>query len=128
MKRTRFKKIRLVSFLTAMAVLILGLESFSRTANAQGVVNINVTGIPGVINTPFVDEFEQNFRNSRYQVIFTYNNSNPQPVDFTIQVQADKRWERNFRGYLQIPEVFSLGPMYLLRSLMKFNSRKLSKM
>lgn len=85
-------------------VFVLGAES----AKAQGSANINVTGIPSVINNPFTDRFEENFRNGRYQVIFTYNNTNTQPVDFRFEFSLSK----DGREVLEVtsePESFSPG-------------------
>ncbi|MFP8488614.1 hypothetical protein ACKGJO_05880 [Gracilimonas sp. Q87] len=91
-------------FLLLLCVFITGAES----AQAQGVANINVTGIPSVINTPFTDQFEENFRNGRYQVIFTYNNTNTQPVDFRFEFSLSK----DGREVLEVtsePQTFSPG-------------------
>ena len=87
-----------------ICLFITGAES----AQAQGSANINVTGIPGVINNPFTDQFEENFRNGRYQVIFTYNNSNSQPVDFRFEFSLMK----DGREVIEVtsdPETFSPG-------------------
>ena len=73
-------------FLLLFCVLSSGVQGVM----AQGVASINVTGIPSVINDPFTDQFEENFRNGRYQVIFTYNNSNTQPVDFRFEFSLSK--------------------------------------
>ena len=91
-------------FVLLICLFITGAES----AQAQGSANINVTGIPGVINNPFTDQFEENFRNGRYQVIFTYNNSNSQPVDFRFEFSLMK----DGREVIEVtsdPETFSPG-------------------
>lgn len=72
----------------APAILILSIvacSSILSKVNAQGITSVNVTGIPSVINTPYTNEFIENFRNGRYQVIFTYNNTNQQAVDFKFR-------------------------------------------
>lgn len=68
-----------------LAVWVVAFSGLSEKVHAQGMTNINVTGIPTIINTPFTNEFIDNFRNGRYQVIFTYNNNNLQPVDFRFR-------------------------------------------
>jgi hypothetical protein len=93
MKRIRFwTQISEVRFLI-LAGLIVVFSGIMHDTSAQGVTNINVTGISPVIEEPFTDRFEQNFRNGRYQVIFTYNNNNSAPVDFRFRFRLTRGGE-----------------------------------
>ncbi|MFA5669593.1 MAG: hypothetical protein WC967_10115 [Balneolaceae bacterium] len=85
MNRLKFIYKRYLFAIAVMAVSIVAFSGLTEKVHAQGMTNINVTGIPTVINTPYTNEFIDNFRNGRYQVIFTYNNSNQQPVDFRFR-------------------------------------------
>ncbi|MFH5884769.1 hypothetical protein ACG2F4_10705 [Halalkalibaculum sp. DA3122] len=76
--------------IAVIAVFILGLGGLFGSAAGQGMVNINVTGIPSVVDAPFTDQFEQNFRNGRYQLVFTYNNNNSVAVDFRFKFRVTK--------------------------------------
>ncbi|MDZ7658796.1 hypothetical protein [Fodinibius sp.] len=69
------------------------MAGFNQKVVAQGVTNVNVTGISPVIEEPFTDTFEQNFRNGLYQVIFTYNSSNTNPVDFRFRFRLTRGGE-----------------------------------
>ena len=73
-----------------LAGIIVSLTSIVQNSSAQGVANINVIGIPPVIEQPFTDTFEQNVRNGKYQVIFTYNTSNSAPADFRFRFRLTK--------------------------------------
>lgn len=79
--------------LLILAGLMVGLAGITQSISAQGMTNINVTGISPVIEEPFTDVFEENFRNGRYQVIFTYNNNNAAPVDFRFQFRLTRGGE-----------------------------------
>jgi len=74
-------------------LFFMGSGNFVQTAVSQGMTNINVTGIPSIIDVPFTDQFERNFRNGRYQVIFTYTNNSTEPVDFRFRFRLTRDGE-----------------------------------
>lgn len=76
-----------------LAAFLINMVSLSQTVYAQGMASVNVTGIPPVINEPYTDQFEQNFRNGRYQLIFTYNSSNSGAVDFRFRFSLNRNGE-----------------------------------
>lgn len=69
----------------------LSFESQAQSTAGQGVASINVTGIPAVIEAPFTNQFEQNFRNGRYQLIFTFNSSSFEPADFRFRFRVTRQ-------------------------------------
>lgn len=79
------------------AAIILNICSFA-TAQAQGVTQVNITGIPSVLSSPYTDQIEQNFRNGQYQVILNYSNSSFSQVDFVF----DFSLSRNGRELISI--------------------------
>jgi hypothetical protein len=94
MKRKRLDFNKVLSSILLIGLLILGLAGLNQKTVAQGVTNVNVTGISPVIEEPFTDTFEQNFRNGLYQVIFTYNNSSTSPVDFRFRFELIRGGEK----------------------------------
>ncbi|MDZ7659254.1 hypothetical protein [Fodinibius sp.] len=93
MKRKRFEVNKNLLRFFLFGLFILALAGFNQKVVAQGVTNVNVTGISPVIEEPFTDTFEQNFRNGLYQVIFTYNSSNTNPVDFRFRFRLTRGGE-----------------------------------
>ncbi len=103
----RIKLLRERIFVYGFAVLLTILLASSKSnIYGQGMTNVNVTGIPGMINNPYTDEFFDNFLNGRYQVVFTYHNNNTQPVDFVFQFVV-------FKDNKQVIEVESLPQSYV---------------
>ncbi len=111
-----YLKNRWITISAACVIMLLNIIlGINETAMAQGVANVTVTGIPSVISSPFTDQFEQNFRSGRYQVIFRYNNTNTQPVQFRFQfsLMKDGRKELDITSGLKS---FSPG-VYVFRSV-----------
>lgn len=59
------------------------------SARAQGVAQVTITGIPPVLDTPFPDRVEENFRSGRYQVIFNYTGS-PEGAAFRFHFKLSR--------------------------------------
>lgn len=87
----------LIWTISVCAAIILNICTFG-SAQGQGVTQVNITGIPSVLSSPYTDQIEENFRNGRYQVMFTYNSSTPGEVDFVF----DFTLSRNGRELISI--------------------------
>ncbi|MGD8426001.1 MAG: hypothetical protein PVH63_00155, partial [Balneolaceae bacterium] len=94
MKTKNFGILRFLVSVFLMMAFVMSFLALSQKAHAQGMTSVNVTGIPPIIEEPFTDKFEQNFRNGRYQVIFTYNNSNTNPVNFRFRFKLSRNGEK----------------------------------
>jgi large repetitive protein len=55
-----------------LLAVILGVSAQKETAIAQETVQITITGVPGVLPSPFLSDLEDDIVSGRYQVQFTY--------------------------------------------------------
>lgn len=67
-----------------LLTLILLFSAIS--ALPQGTTTVNVTGIPPVLPSPFVNDLENNYYQGHYQMQVNYTSTNPVPVDFVYEI------------------------------------------
>ncbi len=73
--------LRLGGTLLALALLALA----PTRALAQGTVQIDVLGVPPVLETPFVSELAQRFETGRYPIRILYSSPTAQSTTFTLE-------------------------------------------
>jgi len=85
---TKNRKMKRLLLTTAIIIAIF-FQTFS-----QGTTNINITGIPPVLNVPYVSDIENNYHQGQYQMQMTYTNpANPGPVDFVYEISLTRNGE-----------------------------------
>ncbi len=69
----------------------------SYNASAQGTVQVIVSGVPPVLQSPYVNDIERNFRLGQYQFQIIYNNPDPAPASFNVEITLSKFSKELFR-------------------------------
>lgn len=57
---------------------------------AQGTTQINIIGIHPILPSPFISDIENNYHSGMYQMIMTFTNQQPHPVEFEYHVSLFK--------------------------------------
>ncbi len=78
---------------------------------AQGTVQATVSGVPPVLSSPYVSDVERNYNQGRYSINIQYNNTDPDPVAFIIEVSLSRFGEELFRMSSN-PVVYTPGSYY----------------
>ena len=76
------------------SVCLFWIVVFSGQIFAQGSTQIIVTGIPPILQSPYLSDLENNFNQGHYQIQFIYNNSDPAPMEFIFEITASKDGEQ----------------------------------
>ena len=82
-------------FLTLSGLFFFILPSFN--ASAQGTVQVIVSGIPPVLQSPYVNDVERNFLLGQYLFQIQYTNPDPAPVSFTVEISLSRYGSELFR-------------------------------
>jgi large repetitive protein len=102
-----------------LAVQMMLLTGITATLHAQPVVDVRVTGIPGILPSPFLSEFESNFRTGIYQVQMNVMNG-PADIVFRVEMVKDGRVvaEEFSRPMSYEPGIYFLSPFF---SMVRFD-------
>ena len=95
MLKTLIMKLLRYLFLAMSGILLFTAPSFK--ASAQGTVQVIVSGVPPVLQSPYVNDIERNFRSGQYQFQIIYNNPDPAPVSFNVEITLSKFGQELFR-------------------------------
>ena len=82
----RFQQYTIIQYLIILiGAAILLLPSTSR---AQGSLQINVTGIPPVLSSPYIDALEQNYSAGMYTMQINFSAGGTAPVAFQFRIEG----------------------------------------
>ena len=107
-----FRKAVATIFLIAAG---LGIQGHTETAQSQEIV-INITGIPGVLPSPFLSDLEDDLVSGRYQGMLNYSPRNldmsapPVEVAFHVRLYHNRELLVDERS---LPAFFEPGPNFL---------------
>ncbi|MDZ7757740.1 hypothetical protein [Rhodohalobacter sp.] len=110
MKNSNYRRIR--QLFTGLFLVMLFFIAGRSVAFGQSTSQINIIGIPPVLSSPFAEDIESNFKNGRYQVIFSYSSFSSQPVDFVFDFSLYLN-NRELLTLTSLPRSFTPGTTIL---------------
>ncbi|TVR18425.1 MAG: hypothetical protein EA391_02285 [Balneolaceae bacterium] len=99
--------------LLILMILCIGIGQKSQ---AQSTVNINITGIPGILPSPYFSDFEQNVYGGSYQVQLNIPGNSSVQVRFRVSVSKDGE---ELINETSLPQTFTPG-MHMLSPFPEF--------
>lgn len=76
----------LISVILLLATVVVFLAIDNKDAAAQSTVQVTVTGIPSILPSPFISDFERNVFNGNYRVTANVTGSGALNVSFRVRV------------------------------------------
>ncbi len=73
-----------------MAILLFGVAHRADPAAGQGLAQVNITGIPPVLESPVVSDVARGFEQGRFPMTFIFNSPDRQPSDFVFRVHLER--------------------------------------
>ncbi|TVQ67613.1 MAG: hypothetical protein EA363_12095, partial [Balneolaceae bacterium] len=97
-------------------MFLIGISAFSWSADAQETAQVNIIGIPNVLSSPFIDEFEDNYNSNLYQVQFIYTSASNQQRAFEFELTLIQNGRQIFQERSQpvpfFPGSYMLTPFF----------------
>ena len=77
---------------TVLTTIMIGVCAFLAVTptRAQGLAQVNLSGIPPVLSSPLVSEIATQFEQGRFPMTFVFNSPDRQQSEFVFRVQLDR--------------------------------------